>query len=153
MHREQPAGEFGKSLRVAREQHGMSLRAISDATRISMRALEALERDEISRLPGGIFSRAFVRAYAVEVGLNPDATVDDFVRQFPHESVVVGHRTAARHDNAPPRDYRRTVMAIGLAFALVIVALMVYRGVAAHRSTSTVRTPGQQLVAPKASAR
>lgn len=53
----------------------MSLRQIAGATKISTVALEALERGDFSRLPGGIFSRAFVRAYAVEVGLDPDETV------------------------------------------------------------------------------
>lgn len=53
----------------------MSLRQIAGATKISTVALEALERGDFSRLPGGIFSRAFVRAYAIEVGLDPDETV------------------------------------------------------------------------------
>ena len=53
----------------------MSLRQIAGATKISTVALESLERGDFSRLPGGIFSRAFVRAYAVEVGLDPDETV------------------------------------------------------------------------------
>ena len=53
----------------------MSLRQIAGATKISTVALESLERGDFSRLPGGIFSRAFVRAYAIEVGLDPDETV------------------------------------------------------------------------------
>ena len=64
-------GDFGARLREARERKGVSLRHIAESTRISVGILEALERNEISRLPGGIFSRAFVRAYALEVGLDP----------------------------------------------------------------------------------
>jgi cytoskeletal protein RodZ len=67
--------EFGLHLKQARENRGMSLRQIAGATKISTVALEALERGDFSRLPGGIFSRAFVRAYAIEVGLDPDETV------------------------------------------------------------------------------
>lgn len=70
-----PLNEFGLHLKQARENRGMSLRQIAGATKISTVALEALERGDFSRLPGGIFSRAFVRAYAVEVGLDPDETV------------------------------------------------------------------------------
>jgi len=62
------AGSFGGKLRDARESRGVSLRQIANATKISVAALEALERNDISRLPGGIFSRAFVRSYASEVG-------------------------------------------------------------------------------------
>ena len=61
-------GDFGSRMRHAREQRGVSLRQIADATKISVSQLEALERNDVSRLPGGIFSRAFVRSYADERG-------------------------------------------------------------------------------------
>src|SRR6478752_5770266 len=69
--------DFGSKLREARERKGVSLREIANATKISVRALEALERNDISHLPGGIFSRSFVRAYAAEAGLDPDETLVD----------------------------------------------------------------------------
>ena len=79
---DRPPGNFGRSLREARERRGISLRQIANATKIGMSALEALERNDISRLPGGIFSRAFVRSYALEVGLDPEATLQEFIAQF-----------------------------------------------------------------------
>ena len=84
---------FGGKLRDARERRGISLRQIANATKISVGALEALERNDISRLPGGIFSRAFVRSYATEVGLDPDATIQDFIAQFPNDAIAAGHPT------------------------------------------------------------
>ena len=78
---------FRGKLRDARERRGISLRQIANATKISIGALEALERNDISRLPGGIFSRAFVRSYASEVGLDPDATIQEFIAQFPNDAV------------------------------------------------------------------
>lgn len=93
---EKPTGDFGARLREARERRSLSLRAIADATRISIRALEALERNDIAQLPGGIFSRAFVRAYALEVGLDPEQTIAEFMTRFPDETVTQGHpRTRA----------------------------------------------------------
>src|SRR6266704_6105778 len=83
-------GGFGKKLREARERRGITLREIADTTKISVSQLEALERNDISRLPGGIFSRAFVRSYAVEVGADPEQTVRDFLSQFPDDSVTAG---------------------------------------------------------------
>src|SRR5471032_1015402 len=74
--------EFGAQLKQARERRGISLRQIATATKIAITALDALERDDFSRLPGGIFSRAFVRAYAIEVGLDPEATVEQFLEKF-----------------------------------------------------------------------
>src|SRR2546421_8570937 len=93
------AGSFGGKLRDARERRGVSLRQIANATKIAMSALEALERNDISRLPGGIFSRAFVRSYAIEVGLDPDATIQDFIAQFPHDSVIAGHPTSTHAED------------------------------------------------------
>src|SRR5215468_11440286 len=87
--------DFGRKLREAREQRGLSLRQIASATKISLLTLEALERNDVARLPGGIFSRAFVRSYALEVGLDPEATIQEFVAQFPHDSVTAGHQTTA----------------------------------------------------------
>src|SRR5919198_210349 len=83
-------GDFGSRMRHAREQRGVSLRQIAEATKISVSALEALERNDISRLPGGIFSRVFVRSYAAEIGVDPEQTVREFLAQFPHESVTAG---------------------------------------------------------------
>ncbi len=60
----------------------MSLRDIAATTKISVVALEALERNEYARLPGGIFSRAFVRAYAVAVGVEPEEAVNEFLAEF-----------------------------------------------------------------------
>src|SRR5215212_7865976 len=77
--------DFGGKLRLARERRGISLRQIAASTKISAASLEALERNDVSKLPGGIFSRAFVRSYAVEVGLDPDETVKEFLARFQGE--------------------------------------------------------------------
>jgi cytoskeleton protein RodZ len=71
----------GERPRRAREARGISLRQVSNVTRISIRTLEAVERNDRSRLPGGIFTRAFVRAYATEVGLDPESPCGRFSRR------------------------------------------------------------------------
>lgn len=78
--------DFGAQLREARERKGISLRQIAASTKISVAALEGLERNDTTRLPGGIFSRAFVRSYAIEVGLDPDETVRQFLQLFSGET-------------------------------------------------------------------
>src|SRR5205809_5990210 len=93
------AGGVGAKLRDARERRGVSLRQIANATKISVGVLEALERNDISRLPGGIFSRAFVRSYAIEVGLDPESTIQEFIAQFPNDSVTAGHPSSDRGED------------------------------------------------------
>jgi len=80
----------GTQLKEARERRGLTLRQLSASTRIPTNSLEALEAGLVSKLPGGIFSRAFVRAYAGEVGIDPEEAVRDFVEQFQIESVTFG---------------------------------------------------------------
>src|SRR6266566_7928577 len=117
-------GDFGSRMRHAREQRGISLRQIADATKISVSQLEALERNDISRLPGGIFSRAFVRSYAAEVGVDPEQTVRDFLAQFPHDSVTIGSPHVVVDDR--PTDSRRldsrAMMILG---TIVLVAAVI----------------------------
>lgn len=102
-------GDFGRNLREARERRGITLRQIANATKIGISALEALERNDISRLPGGIFSRAFVRSYAIEVGLDPEATIQEFIVQFPHDSVTAGHPTSTQSEDHQAIDSDRRV--------------------------------------------
>ena len=72
---------LGRRLKAAREARGLSLRQIATTTKITVTALEALESGDYSKLPGGIYSRAFIRAYANEVGLDPEESVKDFVTE------------------------------------------------------------------------
>jgi len=96
---ERTSSGFGGRLRDARERRGVSLRQIANSTKISVAVLEALERNDISKLPGGIFGRAFVRSYAIEVGLDPEATIQDFITNFPKDSVIAGHPASDRFED------------------------------------------------------
>src|SRR5262245_19440098 len=144
-------GDFGGRLRDARERKGVSLRQIAESTRISVGILEALERNEISRLPGGIFSRAFVRAYALEVGLDPEATVDHFLRQFPQESVAAGHSAAARMEEIDTfeSDRRMAMVVVRLGLVSILIAgALLYFGTSGRltngdRAPATPSTPEQ----------
>ena len=93
-----PALTVGARLRAAREKRGVSLRQIANSTRISVMSLEALERSDLSRLPGGIFTRAFIRAYAQEVGLDPDRTIQDFIAELPPEAATATAHSATVED-------------------------------------------------------
>jgi transcriptional regulator with XRE-family HTH domain len=101
--------DFGAMLRHAREERGVSLRAIAEATKISLPALEALEHNDISHLPGGIFTRAFVRGYAREVGLDPEDTVKQFIEAFPDEAPS----TADGSPRSAPRREVRVEFGVG----------------------------------------
>jgi cytoskeletal protein RodZ len=124
-------GDFGSRLREARERRGITLRQIANATKISVGVLDALERNDISRLPGGIFGRAFVRSYAAEVGLDPEATLRDFMATFPNDSVTAGHPTSERNDDFEllESDRRRAGTYLSLvAISIPIAGAMLWVG-------------------------
>ncbi len=120
---EQAKPDFGIKMKRLREERGVSLRKIADVTRISVSVLEALERSDISRLPGGIYSRALVRSYAIEVGLDPEETIRDFLSQFPHESVTAGIPRAQELGRTPRTGRGGRSIAI-VAILVVIGAIL-----------------------------
>lgn len=72
---------LGYELKQRREAKGISLTEISDATRIGVRFLQAIETDDYKALPGGLFNRSFIRAYARAVGLNEEDALSAYQRQ------------------------------------------------------------------------
>jgi hypothetical protein len=72
-------GAFGEKLRKQREQRGIELDAISNTTKISTRMLRALEDEHFDQLPGGVFNKGFVRAYARLVGLDEEEAITDYL--------------------------------------------------------------------------
>ena len=159
-------GDFGGTLRSARERKGISLRHIANATKISMGALEALERNDFSRLPGGIFSRSFVRAYAQEVGLDPDQTVSDFLKEagetFEPPPAVAAEDTSMLPDRPDPAlDFRQSwrptrIFGLGVWTAAVLFILVplaiwgTYR--AMNRAAPAAASPAAAVEQPSAPA-
>jgi cytoskeleton protein RodZ len=139
---ERDSGDFGGMLKAAREKRGVSLRHVSTATKIPVAALEALERNDISRLPGGLFSRAFVRSYAVEVGLDADQTIERFVARFPEVAVTAAHAAAEQQEEEEEHDSNQQTAATFvrlIAISVPIVAGLLYLGTFARRGAETPR--------------
>jgi len=92
--------DVGSLLRGARERRGITLEQIAYATKITRPILAAIERNDFQKVPGGLFARAFLRAYATQVGLRPDAVVDAYLAQIaptpePEPPTVERERAAA----------------------------------------------------------
>ena len=109
---------FGPNLRRIRVQRGISLERISEATKVSADFWVGLERNDFSRWPSGIYARAYVRAYAFEIGVDPEATVNEFCRWFAQgdrrasrvvkeQAAIVGHDLQWKDDLAPGMIDRR----------------------------------------------
>jgi hypothetical protein len=107
---------FGARLRHQREERDIALVTIVQQTKIKLSLLEALERDDVSHWPAGIFRRAFVRAYAHAIGLNPDDVVREFLTVHPDPAEIVetgfsmdSRVNGAQTTGAPPTRLREMV--------------------------------------------
>ena len=106
---------FGENLRRERELRGIDLREMADATKISIRFLQAIEQDRVDILPGGIFPRAFVRQYAKYLGLDAERLVAEFVYAHGGETAPrKDARASVRVDQGPPRGLILLAVALGL---------------------------------------
>ena len=137
--------DFGGKLRLARERRGVSLRQIAASTKIAVAALEALERNDISKLPGGIFSRAFVRSYAIEVGLDPEETVREFLERFEHapEPAALGPAPVPEEESSFESQQRMANVVLKLiVIAVPLIGLILYFTLR-NRPTSETSVPTQ----------
>ena len=116
---------FGASLKKARESKGVSLDQIAAETRISTRFLTAIENEQFHLLPGGIFNRGFVRAYAETVGLN----VTEVIAEYERLSEVRQSTDAPPEAGAlqPKRSGRLYPVAAGLLVLVIVIFYLVTR--------------------------
>lgn len=119
---------FGETLRRERELRGIDLREVAEATKISVRFLQALENGRLDILPGGIFPRAFVRQYAAYLGLDPERTVAEFM----YSSGAASAAAPAIEAAAPAAPVKRTrPLPVGVvlgALAALVLVLLAWQG-------------------------
>ncbi len=119
---------FGEELRQEREIRRISLKEIADATKISKRFLEAIERNNYAILPAPVFTRGFVREYARYLGLNADDMVSrymHFVRSAPDEDQVL-----PLVSHGKPKAIPHSYASVDRNVVIFVVLLVVFGGFA-----------------------
>ena len=141
---------FGEELRREREIRGISLKEIADATKISKRFLEAIERNDHKTLPAPVFTRGFVREYARYLGLNSDDIVnrynyaaagDDRIEHSAHLDRLVQMHTPqqpppARQQKSIPPPYARVDRNVLVLIAIVVALAGVFYWAMRHRQST-----------------
>jgi len=117
-----PFNSLGTWLRTQREARGVSLREIADASKISLRYLEALERDRFDVLPAPVFTRGFLKEYARVVGLDADEVVNLYLLaadETPPELPPDEPRAASARSSSGPSP-----LGYGLVLTLAVVLFL-----------------------------
>jgi cytoskeletal protein RodZ len=121
---------FGEELRRERELRQISLREVSESTKIPLRYLDALENNDFTHLPGGVFNKGFVRAFSEFIGIDPEAMVNAYLLEERSQDdrgdearrPVPRHAATAERETEP-REHalgaRRTRVAVVVAVAVV----------------------------------
>jgi len=128
------ASRIGSDLRRARTRREIELSEVEAATRIRVRFLRAIEEEEWDALPGGVYTRGFIRTYAAHLGLDGERLAADFRREVEGASGDGPRRelapVAASSATGSPGGRRSlshlrwlAVPAVLLVAALAIVAL------------------------------
>lgn len=119
---------FGEELKRERELRQISLREVSEATKINLRYLDALEQNDFRHLPGGVFNKGFVRAYAEYIGVDPEAMVNAYLleersqedREESKRAPVPRHASPAVVVPNPLPAGRKARMVVLLALVLTV---------------------------------
>ena len=131
----------GAALRAAREARGLSIEDLARTTKIGGAVLIALEESNVDKLPATIFTRGFLKAYAKEVGLDPDETADLYLAHVAPATLAVDgaearlkvaspahrHEVLAYDDDTSRFLAERQVSRLGwFVLATAVVGLSVY---------------------------
>jgi len=135
---------LGEELRRRREERGTTLAEISEATRIGTRFLKAIEADNFSVLPGGIYTRNFIRSYAESVGMGADEAIARYHQQIsgqPGDTTppavaepqpppaaekkprIQRLETVAVRQSAPRTNWSTIVIAAGIVLIILIIGV------------------------------
>ena len=115
-----PQGSLGAWLRTQREARGVGLREIADASKISIRYLEALEHDRFEILPAPVFTRGFLREYSRVVGLDPDEVVNLYLLAVDERPELPSEEASLR----PRASGGPSALGYGLLLVLAVVLLL-----------------------------
>jgi cytoskeletal protein RodZ len=143
---------IGEQLRLTREERGIPLREISDETRISIHYLEAIESNDYKRLPGGIFNRSFVRAYARCIGYDEKEALEGYSRYMRESGETGDEVVTTRHLSKVYTDAPATRSPIlTVVLAIIILGILTLGALAAlhwyQRRSAVSRRPAWPLVA------
>ena len=124
-------------LREAREAKGLSHRQLAEATKLSVRVIELLERDRVAELPDGIYRRSIIRAVAREVGLNPEQILNEFIAAHPGDLAAAS--AAAIVESKPTSSFQRALAVVSAI--LPMAAGILYFALPADRAPVAVLPP------------
>lgn len=118
---------LGEKLRQAREERDISISEVAEQTRISPLYIEAIENDDYSPLPGGIFNKGFIKSFAKFVGVDEEEALQDYSRQLSQQNEgQLEPDTKTYRPEVLTDDRSRSSLLPTIIFAAIILGLMTW---------------------------
>jgi len=139
--------EIGVRLKEAREAENLSLESLQETTKIQKRYLVAIEQGDFHVLPGKFYARAFIKEYAIAVGLNPDELLEEYKSEIPStedESMVQysriqrSNKENRRERNPTNFSFIPTVTVVLLVIAIFFAAWFFYQKATSNSNSAPV---------------
>ena len=137
---------IGSILRETRIHLGLTLKQVSEITKIRVKYLQALEEDDYEVLPGPTFIKAYLRTYASMLRLDPDAIIEEYRNTYERRRVpdadsydLTLEQMRTRATGRKRRRPENTRRGYALAGALAIVAVVLLAWFGSNRGTGEVR--------------
>ena len=144
------AASIGEQLRLAREERGIGLREICEQTRISIHYLEAIEANDYKRLPGGVFNRSFIKAYAKCVGYDEREAIEGYMRYLrEHGDTSDDPSTSPTYSKVYTDTPATRSPVLTVVLAILILAILTAAALAAlywFQRRATISVPQEQHV-------
>jgi cytoskeleton protein RodZ len=117
---------FGRNLQLERERRGITLEAVAAGTKVSSRHLRALEADDVSNMPGGVFNRGMVRSYCRFLGLSEEEWLERFTvidQPTPDPDLAEFAENVKRSRGPAAPNVRRRWLLVALLLAMLGAAV------------------------------
>ncbi|MEI4802756.1 RodZ domain-containing protein [Bacillus sp. FJAT-51639] len=140
--------ELGQKLKEAREMKGFSIDQLQEITKIQKRYLIGIEEGNFSIMPGDFYARAFIKQYAEAVGLNGEATLEEYRHEIPQTAsqsvpqVPTGQKaqeTVQRAASSPIADHMPKILITLLVIAVGVAIWFVFQFVLGKNDDSQVK--------------
>lgn len=145
-------GEWGGLLRERRQDRGLSLAEVEEATRIQRKHLEAFEEEAYERLPNGVYLRGLLRSYARYLGLDPEEIVALCQQGAEEEGVRISPPVGVQPSRGAPLFTPDLLVGLAILSAVILFGLWVYTQYIAPAAQPTpAPQPAQSpILTPKA---
>lgn len=148
--------DIGTRLKEAREAQNISLDTLQETTKIQKRYLQAIEQGNFHLLPGKFYARAFIKEYAIAVGLNPDELLEGHKDEVPsteesEPTVQYSRLQRSRRESGPSKvsssfSFIPTLIVVLLVIGIIFVAWGLYQKAISDKSTDPVETGDDEII-------